>query len=468
MYVLKSVILLVLMFSGILLIISSNRYNFEKSLKRKYRIEREWWVPPLILFITLSIGIVELSDIYISFLKDLDIIILIFTLAFVARGLAKSNFFEFISYKFVSYANGNTMKLIIYLFLLTSVTTLFTTNDIVILILTPIFIEISFQTKIKNLLPILLSQFIVANTLSMGLLIGSPTNIIISEQSNINFLEYFTYMIIPTIVSFFTIFLIFYMFIKISEMNFNILNSFKLQDTYNIPEDNFAFTSDMKYWIIIFIVLVILISITTFYNYTLYLCSIPVFILSLFYWNIEYKTDIKKPISKLPYGVFFFGMSFFIFAEAFSSYQMFNSLLSYISDMKNIPFKSIPIGIVGSGILVNIFNDIPASALIAQLLSEITFNTKIYKIITYQSILIGLNIGKYITQIGSLAGILWFSIINLEYKKHKLQNKQFAKKLKIPSRMDLVKYGIINFITCSIVLIATLLIEYYILSTYSF
>lgn len=119
----------------------------------------------------------------------------------LAEELAEARVFELISHKDLHYCN-NTKTLILALFTITSILTLVTTNDIFILVMTPILINIAYRSDLQNMKLLLLSQFIAANTLSMGLLIGSPTNIIISETLNIGFIEYAIYMLPVAVLAF--------------------------------------------------------------------------------------------------------------------------------------------------------------------------------------------------------------------------------------------------------------------------
>lgn len=56
--------------------------------------------------------------------------------------------------------------------------TLFTSNDIVILTLTPLVLYASKEAKI-NVIPFLIVQFYAANILSAAFIIGNPTNVIV-------------------------------------------------------------------------------------------------------------------------------------------------------------------------------------------------------------------------------------------------------------------------------------------------
>jgi len=47
--------------------------------------------------------------------------------------------------------------------------------------MTPLIIHVGSLAGITNIIPLLLTQFIAANTAVMGMFMGSPTNIILGE-----------------------------------------------------------------------------------------------------------------------------------------------------------------------------------------------------------------------------------------------------------------------------------------------
>jgi len=83
--------------------------------------------------------------------------------------------------------------LFFYFFFLSSLITLFTSNDIVILTLTPIIFYFGKHAKVK-MMPYLIAEFFAANIWSMFLYIGNPTNIIVAMASGLNFYEYTYWM----------------------------------------------------------------------------------------------------------------------------------------------------------------------------------------------------------------------------------------------------------------------------------
>jgi arsenical pump membrane protein len=109
------------------------------------------------------------------------------------------------------------MKLFITLYVVVSILTVFTSNDIIVLTFTPFICYFAKNAKI-NPFPYLVSEFVAANTMSMTLIIGNPTNIYIATAYGVNFLEYAKVMLIPTlassIVAFLFLFLLFRRLLK--------------------------------------------------------------------------------------------------------------------------------------------------------------------------------------------------------------------------------------------------------------
>lgn len=445
----------------VLTIVTSHRFPLEQHIRHKYNIDREWWIPTLTLLLALSVGVIEVKTLQEVFITKIDIIFLIFTFGVLAEGLAESNVFEYISHTVVEYCNNNTRTLIFGLFIATSAVTLVTTNDIVVLVMTPILIDIAYRANIDNMKLLLLSQFVAANTLSMGLLIGSPTNIIIAETLGIGFLDYAGMMVGVAIVTIIISTLILLSTYELSSRT-RFFDSYSLPSTYTTPDfDRPKTTAQMKIWSGIFIGFVILVTIVTELQLSLLWCSIPTIIAAIGYWVISdsHTRTIHQPLKSLPYGVFFFGLTFFTFASAIGgTSSVANTLYPFITGKIQSPLLAIISGIFGSGFLVNVFNDLPAAALIADYLSTTPITTEPLRMVFIQATLIGLNIGAYVTQVGALAGIIWFNQMRVYTKRYDSQS------IDLPTRIDLLKYGLLNFLLVGIVMTVLLYAEYLLLT----
>jgi len=105
--------------------------------------------------------------------------------------------FEFISIWVIGKAQSR-IKLFFAVAGLAGTLTLFTSNDIVILTLTPILCSVANLTHI-NPIPFLICQFFMANIWSIALLIGNPTNIIVAQAENFGFVDYSKWMALPAV-----------------------------------------------------------------------------------------------------------------------------------------------------------------------------------------------------------------------------------------------------------------------------
>ena len=343
-------------------------------------------------------------------MNPLKIIILFFSMSFLSIILDELNFFEYLANKALKKANGSQIKLFLILYLLCSILTIFTSNDIVILTFTPFIIFFSKNAKI-NPIPYLVTEFIAANTWSMLFIIGNPTNIYIGANANITFLDYFKVMFLPTIFAGLTSLLILFLLFR---------NKFKekLDCTSEeiIIKDKFLLAVSL----ILLIICIILLAISNYINLEMYLVSL-VCALALLLFIIgnliihKDKTIIVNGLKRIPYSLFPFVISMFFIVLALDNQGITDNLKELLNKTNTIFSYG-----TTSYLSCSLINNIPMSVLY----SSITTNSGSI----YASI-IGSNIGAFLTPIGALAGIMWLSIL----KKHEIKF----------SFLDFIKYGVI-------------------------
>lgn len=335
-------------------------------------------------------------------INPIEIIILFFSMVFISTLLDEVGFFSYLANKAIKVANKSQKVLFFTLTVLTALLTIFTSNDIIIITFTPFIIFFSKRAKISPI-PYLISEFISANTWSMLLLIGNPTNIFLAQSFSIDFFMYLKIMFIPTLLSGIGVTLIMYLIFKKSLSKEIEINQYDAKITNK--QVFIASISSLS-------ICIVLITISSYINIPMWLISIILasllFIFLVIYVLIkkENKTILFNSLKRLPYTLIPLLLSMFIIVSSLNK----NDVINDIASLLNNDYPIITYGIT-SFISANLVNNIPMSV----------FFTKIIQcneIINYQAVyasIIGSNIAAYLTPIGALAGIMWLSILKKEH-----------------------------------------------------
>lgn len=166
----------------------------------------QFWYPPLVgVLILLIEGSLHGGDLWKGGIagdgkiQPFVIMIMFETLAYVCIAVDMTGILAFIAMTVVQKAGSSGKRLFFSFFALASAFTVCTSNDIVILTLTPIIYYCSYVTKM-NPMPFLYAEFFTANICSMVLLIGNPVNIIVGTAEGVAFADYSNKMAAPAVV----------------------------------------------------------------------------------------------------------------------------------------------------------------------------------------------------------------------------------------------------------------------------
>lgn len=364
-----------------------------------------YWI---ILFISaifcLIFGFCNLNEIFNLFINNsainpLKILIIFISLTTLSVLLDEIGFFKYLAHHVLHKAKTSQIKLFICFYLIISLLTIVTSNDIIILTFTPFICYFSKQAEIDPT-PYIVSEFVAANTWSTILIIGNPTNIYLATSFNINFVEYFINMVIPALASCFVSFgVLFLIFRK------------KLKQPIEIHEEATKITMNKTYLTISLIGLsscIILMAISSYINIEMWyiplICSITTFTacyISTLFDKRRKRNFLVRALKKAPYSLIPFLLSMSVIIFVLDNCGFINIFANFI-DGKN----SILVGIV-SFIIANIINNIPMTMFFASVFQNCTVLTS-YMI--YSSIMAS-NTCALFTPIGALAGIMFMKIL---------------------------------------------------------
>ena len=410
---------------------------FIPSIKIKKVEFQTFWivavVGALLIILTKCITVEEAINAIIdkNGINPIEILILFISMSILSITLDEAGFFKTCAY----YAtNISKIKLFVSISVVVSLLTIFTSNDIVILTFTPFICYFAKNTKI-NPIPYIIGEFVFANTWSMMLMIGNPTNIFLSASFGITFFGYFKVMVIPTFLAGITACLV-------------LLIMFRKDFRKPIDGDN-TIEKPIINKFVNFIGLVhllgciVLLTVSSYIDIEMWLvCAIFALnesVILIIYNIVKKDTTILSAYKRAPWNLIPFVISMFIIVASLNKNGVvveISKLLDKVAVNKTTTIFSYGLT---SFFATNLINNIPMSVLFKDVIlnaNNAYINEMIY------STIIASNVGAYLTPIGALAGIMWMSIL----KKMDVEFKF----------IDFVKKGIIISIIVIIVSLASL------------
>lgn len=372
----------------------------------KYHIRIFYWTAPvlgsiaLLLFRLLPLPVMWEGLTSSGSINPLKILTLFISMTMLSIYLDEVGFFSYIAGISLKFAKTSQLRLFCVLFLLVSVLTVFTSNDIIILTFTPFICYFSKKAEIDPM-PYLFGEFVAANTWSMMLIIGNPTNIYLATANGIGFGTYTAHMLLPTLFAGITAFLLLLMIFRKP-----------LSQPISIKEEKPAIR-DKGLVIIGLLHLVfctILLILSSYIGLEMWYITLG-FAVSLFLCVTIYKRKkgvkervLLHTIMRAPWELIPFVLSMFLLVLTLDRYQV----TTIISDFFGTDHLVWKYGIA-SFLSANVMNNIPMSVAFSSIVSHLPEADRLPA--AYASI-IGSNIGAYFTPLGALAGIMWSGILN--------------------------------------------------------
>lgn len=372
----------------------------------KYHIRIFYWTAPvlgsiaLLLFRLLPLPVMWEGLTSSGSINPLKILTLFISMTTLSIYLDEVGFFSYIAGISLKFAKTSQLRLFCVLFLLVSVLTVFTSNDIIILTFTPFICYFSKKAEIDPM-PYLFGEFVAANTWSMMLIIGNPTNIYLATANGIGFGAYTAHMLLPTLFAGITAFLLLLMIFRKP-----------LSQPISIKEEKPAIR-DKGLVIIGLLHLVfctVLLILSSYIGLEMWYITLG-FAVSLFLCVTIYKKKkgvkervLLHTIMRAPWALIPFVLSMFLLVLTLDRYQV----TTIISDFFGTDHLVWKYGVT-SFLAANVMNNIPMSVAFSSIVSHLPEADRLPA--AYASI-IGSNIGAYFTPLGALAGIMWSGILN--------------------------------------------------------
>lgn len=409
---------------------------FKPSVIIRGRSVNIYWLAPLLgAALLVLLGCIGFGDVVRgltdpSGMNPIKILVLLISMTVISIYLDNAGFFSYIAARMLRVAGSSSKALFFLLYAIVSLLTFFTSNDIIVLTFTPFICYFARSAKIDPV-PFLVCEFVAANTWSMALIIGNPTNIYLASNAGIEFFEYLKTMILPTLASALVSLAIMWLIFskKLSMPIAPAEGRAKLENRFHV----YTALSHL-------VVCIVLMSISLYIDIPMWLISLcaclSLLTCSLLYSAIKRAKPlmIKRTVRRAPWDVIPFVISMFVIVLAFEKSGITEKLSAFLA-------RSSAVFTFGgaSFLSANLINNIPMSVLFSSICGGVSGEAQIQAL--YASIA-GSNIGAFLTPIGAIAGIMWMSLL-------KIQRVEFG-------YTDFIKYGAMVSVPTMLTAIAVL------------
>ena len=369
----------------------------------KFQMQTFWFAPLIGAILLLSLGLVDAKMVFSSMIAStsvnpLEILAIFISMVFISVVLDEVGFFKYLASVAVQKSNNSQLTMFVLLYFIVSVLTVFTSNDIIVITFTPFIIFFCKNTKI-NPLPYLIGEFVGANTWSMLLIIGNPTNIYLATSYNIDFLDYLTHMAIPTFLA---------GIVSLAVMLILFRKYFKVPLTSSLEHDHIIDKTIFSVSLVLLIICIILLSISSWVGLSMWLiasisaCILLVFVIVYCSFQKKEAFILKESLMRLPFNLIPLLLSMFVIVLTLHSYD----ITTYFYDVLNTNQPILSYGL-SSFVVANLINNIPMSVLYVDIIENFS---EISRQAIFASI-ISSNIAAFFTPIGALAGMMWMGIL---------------------------------------------------------
>lgn len=341
-----------------------------------------------------AIGSAMIADTAVNPIK---ILVLFLSMTVLSVFLDELGFFSYLAGFALRHSHGGQRRLFFSLYFTVALLTVFTSNDIIVLSFTPFICYFAKEAKIDPM-PYLASEFVAANTWSLALVIGNPTNIYLATSYGIDFISYLKVSILPTVaagaVSLLMLWLLFYK---------------KLALPIEGGAERTAISDKVSLIIGIahLAVCTVLLAISSYVGIELWLVALCSAVSLFIVYSLSSLIRKQPPrallgcIKRAPWQLIPFLLSMFVMTEALGQQGITAKIGQFLGTDSEV-WKYGALSFLSS----NLINNIPMSVLFASMIGASNAGTG-----AIFATIIGSNLGAFFTPIGALAGLMFSSIL---------------------------------------------------------
>ncbi len=361
---------------------------------RKPRNLSEAWIAGAGGLVMLALGPLSLGQARAVVRETSDVLFFLLGMMVLTTLVEQAGIFDFLAEGCARLARGSGTLLFCGVFILGAIITAFLSLDVTVLILTPIIYALVIRRNI-NALPFMFACTFVANTASLALPISNLTNLLVYDELDISYQSFLARMWLPNLVAI-TVNLLVFLWLFRNQ----IPRRYEATDREPLPQfDWWAATSA-------FVLLLTLCGLFTlgFAHQSLAWAALTGGGVLAVLGIMSRRATLPTIARSISWQLFIFVVGMLLVVRGLEHAVLDNHVISTPHGI--LPAVLISAG--GAALGSNIVNNVPMTILALPLIARATGESR--QALAFGT-LVGANIGPTLTTYGSLATMLWLSLV---------------------------------------------------------
>jgi Na+/H+ antiporter NhaD/arsenite permease-like protein len=390
------------------------------------------------------------TDVYKEFI-DWSTLLIIISIVIITSVASRSGLFEYIIVKVVKFSGGNLKRLLIYIWVLAFILTMFLNSDPTIIMVSALVLLIAKVLDLKPV-PYLLGSVFVINSASTSSLMASFVNILVSNHYSLDpsrWLSYPTFIVLGLPFSVLcTVIALFFVFRRYKE-------------AFQIPKEKMKYL-EMRAELLSFDEKVLISNPKIFWRLGVLLAvgvvgfvvagfvGIPFYVVSLgfaFAFLFVSGEDPERTLREVDWSLVFFFIGIFIIVGGLDSTKILESMGNGLGNLTpaNIPATTSLVTLFCGG-LSGVLDNISVATALLYVTPSLSASALINQNIVIWAVIYGANVGESLTPIGGVPSLV--AITSLEKTKYQLSWREFMR-LGVPIALTSLFVGILLLIGIS-------------------